>query len=65
MYIKTVFAELEWQVARVRRAINRCDPRELDAPGSGMVLLMHAIDDLDTAVANWQAAERQRKNSEL
>jgi hypothetical protein len=62
------FRDLEWQVARMRRAIERYEEREEDEPGKGQALLLIARDNLDAAVlafaeAIHHATDERRKEA--
>lgn len=47
------FRDLEWQVSRVRRAVEQFDEREQDRPGKGPALVESARRALDRSVQVW------------
>lgn len=57
MVAPEVFHDLEWAVARVRRAVEQYPAREDEKPGKGRALLDHAIEALDAAAGGWFEAK--------
>lgn len=51
-----VFRDLEWQVARMRRAIERYADREAEQEGKGHALAEHAREDLNRVVLAYAEA---------
>lgn len=56
METPSVFGALEWQVSKVRRAINQYEQREGEEQGKGLALLLHATEDLDKVVLEYVEA---------
>lgn len=57
MRIPTAFAQLEWQVSRVRYALNRYGDREHEESGKGAALLASSLDALLAAADEITAME--------